>query len=164
MINLYPSEKFSITTNLNRAEIVEKLEFNVILNHYSSFIKPYNTKYPEKLYDGIVHSSGFKISKAKIYGDVGSWYPELNGRIADNLIEVELKFPTLGSIIMLVFLIFGIFGLIFSTYYAVTDDKFDSLITYFPLIPIFVYVVSYNGFKKEIGKTKIQLNRLFNSE
>ena len=122
MIKLYPSEKFSLRTDLRRAEIVERLEYAVIVNHHAAFLNRYNTKHPEKLFEGIVYSTGFRISKAKVYGNISAWHPQIDGIISDNQIEIELKFPTLSTIIITSFLLFGIIGIINSIYSLVIKD------------------------------------------
>ena len=163
MINLYPTEKFSIITRLSRAEIVEILEYEVIINHYP-FLRRYNTKYPEKLFEGIVYSSGFKISKAPIYGKLNGWQPQINGKIKNNLIEIELKLPTLSSLIILFFLVMGIIGLANLIYNLINDNKLEPFFIILPLIPFYIYVASRIGYKKERMKTKIILNKMFGSE
>src|SRR5690606_479225 len=121
MINLYPIEKFSIKTNLNRAEIVEILEFEVIKRQFP-LLRRYNTKYPDKIFEGIVYSNGFKISKALVYGEVSGWQPQINGEIKNNLIEIELKLPTLGSLIILFLLVLGVTGLGYLIYNIINGN------------------------------------------
>lgn len=66
MISLYPSETFSITTKFSKAEIVEILNNKVIFNNYPGVVRRYNTKFPEKLFEGMIFSDGFQIVKAQV--------------------------------------------------------------------------------------------------
>ncbi|MBF30205.1 MAG: hypothetical protein CL529_03370 [Aequorivita sp.] len=162
MINLYPIEKFSIKTNLNRTEIVEILEFEVIKRQFP-LLRRYNTKYPDKIFEGIVYSNGFKISKALVYGEVSGWQPQINGEIKNNLIEIELKLPTLGSLIILFFLVLGVTGLSYLIYNIINGNKLELFISIWPLIPFYVFVASRIAYKKARKKTKIILKRMFSS-
>src|SRR5690554_4994396 len=162
MISFYPTEKFSITTNLNRAEIVEILELEVIKRQFP-LLRKYNTKYPEKYFEGIVSSNGFKISKAPIYGKVSGWQPQVNGKIKNNLIEIELKLPTLGSLIILFFMVMGVTGLGYLIYNRINGNELELFLSILPLMPFYVFVASRIEYKKAKKKTKIILKKMFGS-
>ena|SRR5690554_314786 len=162
MINLYPIEKFSIKTNLSKAEIIEILEFEVIKREFP-LLRKYNTKYPEKIFEGIVYANGFKISKAPVYGELSGWQPQIYGEIKNNLIELELKLPTLGSLIILIFLVLAVIGLSYLIYNIINGNKLELFLSIWPLIPFYVFVASRIEYKKARKKTKIILNRIFAS-
>ncbi|SRR5690554_4666296 len=159
LLKIYPIERFQLKTNLDKFEIIERFQQNISINN-STFRKRH-TKKPKKLYEGIIIENEFKIQHKHIYGENGSWQPVIFGIIDDYSIDLEFKVSKISHLITGFFIFLSVVGSMVSIYFIVAEKRFEWLMLLPFAFLLIIYPAFKKGFKKEIIKTKVDMNELF---
>ncbi|AFL81927.1 hypothetical protein Aeqsu_2470 [Aequorivita sublithincola DSM 14238] len=160
MFKIYPKEKFQLETNLNKRQIIERFEQNVLINDSYIFRKQYTQK-PNNKYEGIIIGNEFKIQHKHIYGENGSWRPVIFGIINDHSIELEFRIPSISFFIIALFIFLSIITSIVSIYFIVTENRFEWIMLLPFVFLLIIFPASLKGYKKERVKAKADLKNLF---
>jgi phage shock protein PspC (stress-responsive transcriptional regulator) len=147
---LFPYKTFTIKTNLNKDEIIQKLSKNCIPINKLGW---YNILSSQP-FAGEILGNRFKIYEHYPFGYAKSNYV-IEGEIVENGINVKLSLgPLLKTIMLVLTLVFGLAGLVF-LYIMLRDNEIDILKLFPAFLPILVYIstfIYFNFYSARIEK------------
>lgn len=160
-----PFDNFTITTNLNAEQSIQKLldvvELPKNLRSYEIWEKS-----PSKPYEGKMYGYNFKINKIIKYRN--SFLPIIEGRICPDVIGCQIIIQMKLHIAVIIFMLFWMGNLLLVALSFIVamlaDNKIPPFLGLAPLgMGLFAYFLCMMSFNFEARKSKQFLEKLFQS-